>query len=113
VLVYIKPSGRYNKVAEVDGLRTAVVTGSTQGWGRAVAEGLAAAGIAVVVNGRHDDVHDVAAGIRGDSGQAIGVQLATDTASGVQQLLERALDEYGRLDIWVNALGRMSPSWAG
>ena len=110
MIIYIKPVGRYNKMTEVDGLRTAVVTGSTQGWGRAAAEGLGAAGIAVVVNGRHDDVHDVAACIRGDGGQAIGVQLATDTASGVQQLLERALDEYGRLDIWVNALGRMSPS---
>lgn len=91
-------------------MRVAVVTGSTQGWGRAVAEGLAAAGVRVVVNGRHEDVRDVVAGIRAAGGQAIGVQLASDTGPGVQQLLERALHEYGQLDIWVNALGRMSPS---
>jgi NAD(P)-dependent dehydrogenase (short-subunit alcohol dehydrogenase family) len=32
--------------------RTAVVTGSTAGIGRAIAEGLARAGAAVVINGR-------------------------------------------------------------
>jgi NAD(P)-dependent dehydrogenase (short-subunit alcohol dehydrogenase family) len=90
--------------------RTAVVTGSSKGWGRAVAEGLAAAGVQVVVNGRSDDVDVVTAAIRERGGSAIGVRAAADTAEGVEELMTSALLAYGSVSIWVNSLGRMNPA---
>ena len=72
--------------------RVAVVTGSTQGWGRAIAESLAQSGIGVIVNGRNKDVDAVAQSICDQGGNARGVRLATDTAAGVEELMARALD---------------------
>ncbi len=89
--------------------RVAVVTGSTQGWGRAVAESLAQSGIAVIVNGRNRDVDEVVRSIRARGGEARGVQLASDTAEGVEALMAAALDAFGHVDIWVNSLGVQRP----
>jgi NAD(P)-dependent dehydrogenase (short-subunit alcohol dehydrogenase family) len=89
--------------------KAAVITGSTKGWGRAIAEGLAQAGVRVIVNGRHSDVSTVVSEIRQAGGEANGVQLAADTAQGVNELMARALDAYGAIDIWVNSLGAQQP----
>jgi NAD(P)-dependent dehydrogenase (short-subunit alcohol dehydrogenase family) len=89
--------------------KTAVVTGSTKGWGRAIAEGLAAAGVQVVVNGRSEDVDLVVAQIRDRGGVATGARLAADTSAGVDELVQAALGAYGGIDIWVNSLGVQKP----
>lgn len=89
--------------------KIAVVTGSTKGWGRAIAEGLARDGAQVVVNGRHDDVNTTVEEIRAAGGEAIGVQLAADTPAGVDELMARALEAYGSIDIWANSLGVQQP----
>lgn len=90
--------------------RTAVVTGSSKGWGRLTAEGLAADGVQVVVNGRSDDVGAVVDKIRSQGGKAIGVRVSADTAAGVEELTRRALEAFGAIDIWVNALGTRGPA---
>lgn len=84
--------------------RTALVTGSTQGIGAAIALGLARAGARVAVNGR--DKERVSASIAEFATQAPGaafVAAAADvsTEEGAQQLL-RDLPE---VDILVNNLG--------
>jgi 3-oxoacyl-[acyl-carrier protein] reductase len=89
--------------------RCSVVTGSSKGWGRAIAEGLAAAGDCVVLNGLSDEVDVVVREIRNAGGEAIGVRVGTDTPDGVEQLLRAALDAYGRVDIWANSLGIQNP----
>ncbi|MCG7597910.1 SDR family NAD(P)-dependent oxidoreductase [Mycobacterium sp. PSTR-4-N] len=79
--------------------KTALVTGSTQGIGLAIAGGLAAAGARVVVNGRSRDRVDAAvAGIVGD---VVGVAADVADADGVQALV----DEVPGVDILVNNLG--------
>lgn len=77
--------------------KTALVTGSTQGIGLAIAGGLAAAGARVVVNGRSRDRVDAA--VAGIGGDVVGV--AADVADGVQALV----DEVPGVDILVNNLG--------
>jgi 3-oxoacyl-[acyl-carrier protein] reductase len=89
----------------VDARRVAVVTGSSKGWGRLIAEALAADGVAVVVNGRSDDVDAVTTSIRGRGGVASAFRAAVDTPDGVDALTAHTLETFGRVDIWVNSLG--------
>jgi NAD(P)-dependent dehydrogenase (short-subunit alcohol dehydrogenase family) len=79
--------------------KTALVTGSTQGIGLAIAQGLASSGARVVVNGRDRKRVDEAVGkVAGD---AVGVAADVATADGVHTLLAELPD----VDILVNNLG--------
>jgi NAD(P)-dependent dehydrogenase (short-subunit alcohol dehydrogenase family) len=84
--------------------RTAIVTGSTAGIGRATAEGLARAGASVVVNGRGRERTDEAVGqLRQAFPEADIAGVAADlaTAEGSQALFAEAPDA----DILVNNVG--------
>jgi NAD(P)-dependent dehydrogenase (short-subunit alcohol dehydrogenase family) len=84
--------------------RTAIVTGSTAGIGRATAEGLARAGASVVVNGRGRERTDEAVSqLRQAFPEAAIAGVAADlaTAEGAQALFVQAPDA----DILVNNLG--------
>lgn len=88
---------------DLDG-RTALVTGSTQGIGAAIAAGLAKAGARVVVNGRGDA--GVAQAIRElesqvPDGEFVAGAGDVTTDEGARQVLDRA----GRVDVLVNNLG--------
>jgi NAD(P)-dependent dehydrogenase (short-subunit alcohol dehydrogenase family) len=79
--------------------KTALVTGSTQGIGFAIAQGLAASGARVVVNGRNRDrVDDAVTRLDGD---VVGVAADVADADGAQALR----DEVPDVDILVNNLG--------
>jgi len=83
--------------------RTALVTGSTRGIGRAIAEALAGAGARVAVVGRDAGrAEEVASAIGRDAaGFACDV---TDTAS-VTALVENVEKAFGQIDILVNNAG--------
>jgi NAD(P)-dependent dehydrogenase (short-subunit alcohol dehydrogenase family) len=82
--------------------KTALVTGSTQGIGYAIAEGLAVSGARVAVNGRSADRVDAAvAELRKTGADVVGVAVDVSTADGVDQLLR----ELPAVDVLVNNLG--------
>jgi NAD(P)-dependent dehydrogenase (short-subunit alcohol dehydrogenase family) len=90
--------------SRLDG-RTALVTGSTSGIGRAVATSLAARGAHVLVSGR-----DVARGHRAVAelraiGAADFVPADLATFTGTRELATQALEVTGRVDILVNNAG--------
>ena len=84
--------------------RVAVVTGSGRGIGQAIAWGLADFGCDVVVNARRRADLDVTAeGIRGRGRRALVVD--GDIRDFSDTLADRAVSEFGRLDVWVNNVG--------
>jgi NAD(P)-dependent dehydrogenase (short-subunit alcohol dehydrogenase family) len=95
--------------------RVAVVTGASSGHGRAIALRLAREGAAVVCldlrksarpgGFEHDidvDTDDV---ITGHGGRAEFVEADVTSATDLQTAADRALDAFGRLDVWVNNAG--------
>ncbi len=89
----------------------AIVTGSSRGIGRAIAIDLARHGHSVVVNfvTRPDSAREVVAQIESAGGRAISVRASVGVAEDRQELIQSALDEFGRLDVLVNNAGITSP----
>ncbi len=84
----------------------AVVTGAGRGIGEGIARVLADAGAAVVCAARREDeIESVAASIRDAGGRAIARKTDVTDDAAVEALAEAAVDEFGRLDIWVNNAG--------
>lgn len=84
--------------------RVAVVTGSGQGIGRGIAWGLADHGCDVAVNARRvDDLRATARGIEERGQRALVVD--GDIRDFSETVAERAVDGFGRIDIWVNNVG--------
>ena len=81
--------------------KTALVTGSTQGIGFAIAEGLANSGARVAVNGRTSERVEEAVKKLQQEGDVVGVAVDVTTEDGVAQLLRELPD----VDILVNNLG--------
>ena len=85
----------------------AVVTGSSRGIGRAIAEQLALDGYGVVINyaTRPDAAEEVVRGIVSDGGQVIAVGADVGKSADRQRLIKTTMDEFGRLDLLVNNAG--------
>ncbi|WP_049898548.1 SDR family NAD(P)-dependent oxidoreductase [Halococcus agarilyticus] len=83
---------------------SAIVTGSTKGIGRGIAEALAEAGANVLVNSRTEgDVTDVAADLNERSdGEVIGVAADMAVPEDIEKLVETAIDTFGEIDLLVN-----------
>jgi 3-oxoacyl-[acyl-carrier protein] reductase len=83
--------------------KAAIVTGSAQGIGRATAELLAEQGARVLINDLDADKAEQAASEIGGETAVFGGDL---TKEGVpDQLIQKAVDEFGQIDIIVNNAG--------
>jgi NAD(P)-dependent dehydrogenase (short-subunit alcohol dehydrogenase family) len=82
--------------------RVAVVTGSSRGIGRAIAEQMAAFGARVVVSSRKAEACEpVAAGIRERGGEAAVIPCNISRKDEVEALIAGALERFGRIDALV------------
>ena len=87
--------------------KVALVTGSSRGIGRAIAEALAARGAKVIVNYRSspEAAEEVIRAIEEKGGSAVAVQADVSDFSAAQDLVKAAIDTYGQIDILVNNAG--------
>jgi 7-alpha-hydroxysteroid dehydrogenase len=86
--------------------RVAVVTGGGRGIGRGIALGLADAGCDVVVAARRtNEIEAVAEEVRATGRRAIAVPTDITVEAANEHLAAQAVEQLGRLDIWVNNAG--------
>ena len=86
--------------------KVAVITGATSGIGRGMAFMFAQNGASVVVNGNNEERGNaVVSEIKASGGKAIFVRANVGDRQEAQRLAERAVEEFGRIDILINNAG--------
>ncbi len=93
-------------------MKTVVVTGSTRGIGRGLAENFLARGCRVMVSGRGQAaveavVNDLAAAHGSD--RVAGCACDITSAGQLQALWDAAVTAFGRVDVWINNAGVSAP----
>ena len=94
--------------------KVVIVTGSTKGIGRAMAEGLARAGASVVVSSRKQELCDeVAKEIAGATGaDVLGLACHVGDWDAIPEFVDGVLERFGRIDGLVNNAG-INPARVG
>jgi len=87
--------------------KVALVTGGSEGIGKAAALSMVAEGAKATICARREDVLNAAADeIRAATGgEVLAVTADVSTAEGVQKVIDATLSQFGRLDILVNNAG--------
>ncbi len=87
--------------------KVAVVTGSSRGIGRAIAQAFAREGAAVLLNAAHavEEVRAATLAITASGGKALAVQADVGRPEEARALIGRAVEAFGRVDILVNNAG--------
>lgn len=83
-----------------------VVTGASSGFGKGLALKLASEGATVVLAARRTELlEQIAQQCRQLGGNALVVTTDVANEQEVQQLAQRTLDNFGRIDVWINNAG--------
>src|SRR3954464_8956734 len=86
--------------------RTALVTGGGRGIGRAVAEGLAADGLRIVIADlRREEAEEVASALNASGAQALATECNVADSVAVAAAVEAANARFGHVDVLVNNAG--------
>src|SRR5690242_8222555 len=82
--------------------KVAVITGSSRGIGRAIAEAMASLGAKVIISSRNlEPCEEVARGIRAQGGEAHAIACNIGRKEEVNSLIENTRAHYGPIDILV------------
>ncbi len=82
-----------------------VVTGSSRGFGYAIAESFLEAGSIVAITGRSRQAVDAALSSLQPKGRVSGFVMDVREEEQVYKLVDDVIKEFGRIDIWINNAG--------
>jgi NAD(P)-dependent dehydrogenase (short-subunit alcohol dehydrogenase family) len=85
--------------------KVVVVTGSSRGFGYAIAESMLEAGAAVAITGRSKEAVAGASNSLQAKGRVSGFVMDVREEEQVYRLVEDVVKEFGHIDIWVNNAG--------
>jgi 3-oxoacyl-ACP reductase-like protein len=87
--------------------KVAIVTGSSRGIGRAIAERLADDSASVIVNYNRsaDEARGVVVGIEAKRGRAAAIQADCSVVADIRRLFRETISKFGGVDIVVNNAG--------
>jgi NAD(P)-dependent dehydrogenase (short-subunit alcohol dehydrogenase family) len=92
------------------GDKVTLITGASQGLGRALALAFAEEGARVVVNARSDEsVRPVAGEVEGAGAEVLAVAADVSREAEVQRLVRKTVERFGRIDVLVNNAGLLGP----
>ena len=90
--------------------KVALVTGASQGLGKALALAYAEQGAKVVVNSRSEgSIKPVAEQVEEEGAEVLAVAADVSEAGDVQKLIDAAVERFGRIDVLVNNAGVLGP----
>jgi 3-oxoacyl-[acyl-carrier protein] reductase len=90
--------------------RVAIVTGASRGIGRACAAELLAEGANVVVASKDPKRNaEACRALSGKGGRVLGVPIDIESDESIHMMMQRTLQQFGRLDILVNNAALVSP----
>src|SRR4029079_9497545 len=87
--------------------KVALITGSSRGLGRSLAEAFAKAGAKVVISARSaSDLNTVADEMRQAGGEVLAIPADVTQQDQVEALVNQTVEHFGRLDVLVNNVGQ-------
>jgi short-subunit dehydrogenase len=83
-----------------------VITGASSGFGKGVARRFGSLGASVVVAARRKNLlEELAVECEKAGGRALAMETDVSQRIEVQRLAQTAIDEFGRIDVWINCAG--------
>jgi NAD(P)-dependent dehydrogenase (short-subunit alcohol dehydrogenase family) len=90
--------------------KVALITGASQGLGRALALAFAREGARVVVNARSEDsVRPVAGEVEDVGGEVLAVAADVSKGTDVERLVGESVERFGKIDVLLNNAGLLGP----
>jgi NAD(P)-dependent dehydrogenase (short-subunit alcohol dehydrogenase family) len=90
--------------------KVTLITGASQGLGRALALAFANEGAKVVVNARSEEsVRPVAEEVEGMGAEVLAVAADVSDSADVERMVRETVERFGRIDVLVNNAGLLGP----
>ena len=87
-------------------IKTVVITGSTRGIGHGLAKEFLKRGHQVILNGRSENqVNKAVEKLKEQGSEVIGIAADVTDEGAFQKLIDQAISQFGKIDIWINNAG--------